>query len=257
MGIQKRTMGLGAAALAAAVAACAAFAPLGVEARPRPARLAKPSGGLVEREAAGRRIRVIDAQGAIPHGTVGAAVRGVRLRSLLPLSAETGRIPAGADAWRVAWDAARTVNAGASVLVVDDASMPLVVASPDARWAVANVASLRDEPERAVARLERLLWNAVARALGAGSAGDGGVIAQFRDAAGLDALPDAPGPASHNALMDAARAHGIGLVRLATYRQACIEGWAPAPTNDVQKAIWERVHSEKERGPSHGLKISP
>ena len=46
-------------------------------------------------------------------------------------------------------------------------------------------------------------------------------------------------------------------VRYVTYRQACIEGWAPAPTNDVQKAIWEKVHSEKERGPSHGLKISP
>ena len=97
----------------------------------------------------------------------------------------------------------------------------------------------------------------MARALGTGAAGDGGAIARFSDPAGLDALPDAPGPASHNALMDAARAHGIGLVRLATYRTACIEGWAPPPTNDVQRTIWERVHSEKERGPANGLKIRP
>ena len=29
---------------------------------------------------------------------------------------------------------------------------------------------------------------------------------------------------------------------VAFYRQACQQGWAPAPTNDVQKAIWEKVH---------------
>ena len=27
-----------------------------------------------------------------------------------------------------------------------------------------------------------------------------------------------------------------------TYDRACQEGWAPAPTNDVQKAIWDEVH---------------
>ena len=28
-----------------------------------------------------------------------------------------------------------------------------------------------------------------------------------------------------------------------THKKACQEGWAPAPTNDVQKAIWEKVHA--------------
>ncbi len=27
-----------------------------------------------------------------------------------------------------------------------------------------------------------------------------------------------------------------------TYRQACKEGWAPPPTNDIQRAIWQKVH---------------
>lgn len=26
-----------------------------------------------------------------------------------------------------------------------------------------------------------------------------------------------------------------------TYRQACKEGWAPAPTNEIQQAIWNQV----------------
>jgi len=38
---------------------------------------------------------------------------------------------------------------------------------------------------------------------------------------------------------------------------AVIEGWAPAPTNAYQRAVWDEVKSEKERGPSNALKIVP
>lgn len=252
---QQYAMGTVSAAMAALIAVCALLSPSRANARPRPARFTKPSGGLVERVAPGKAIRVVDAQGTFPHEVVEAAARGVRLRSLLPFAVETGRASANETAWQTASSAA--VDAGAAVLVVDDASLPLVVASPDARWAIVNVASLRGMPEHAEVRLEKLLWNAVARALGTGASGDGGVIAPFSGVTGLDALPDVPGPASHNALMDAARVQGIGLIRLATYRTACEEGWAPVPTNDVQRAIWEHVRSEKERGPANALRIVP
>lgn len=42
-----------------------------------------------------------------------------------------------------------------------------------------------------------------------------------------------------------------------TYRNACRQGWAPAPTNDYQKAIYERMQADKERGPSKPLTITP
>ena len=41
--------------------------------------------------------------------------------------------------------------------------------------------------------------------------------------------------------------------RLTTYRKACEEGWANPPTNDVQKAIWDKVHAL----PTEPLKIKP
>ncbi len=44
---------------------------------------------------------------------------------------------------------------------------------------------------------------------------------------------------------------------VATYLTACREGWAPAPTNAFQKAIWERALSEKERGPTNPIRILP
>jgi len=38
------------------------------------------------------------------------------------------------------------------------------------------------------------------------------------------------------------KANGMSQEQRATYRHACEQGWAPAPTNDYQKAIWNEVH---------------
>ena len=43
----------------------------------------------------------------------------------------------------------------------------------------------------------------------------------------------------------------------ATYLRACHLGWAPPPTNDVQRAIWEKIKAEKERGPTKPITIPP
>ena len=36
---------------------------------------------------------------------------------------------------------------------------------------------------------------------------------------------------------------GVTPAQMSTYLAACKQGWAPAPTNDVQKAIWDKVHA--------------
>ena len=35
---------------------------------------------------------------------------------------------------------------------------------------------------------------------------------------------------------------GVSPTRKGTYEAAVKQGWAPAPTNDIQKAIWDKVH---------------
>lgn len=40
-----------------------------------------------------------------------------------------------------------------------------------------------------------------------------------------------------------AKKRGLRPEILANYYEACEQGWAPAPTNDVQKAIWDKVHA--------------
>ena len=43
----------------------------------------------------------------------------------------------------------------------------------------------------------------------------------------------------------------------ATHRRACHLGWVPPPTNDVQRAIWEKIKADKERGPTNPITIPP
>ena len=45
--------------------------------------------------------------------------------------------------------------------------------------------------------------------------------------------------------------------RFVTYRQACIEGWAAKPTNDVQRTVWKSVLDERRRGPTNPIRILP
>lgn len=48
---------------------------------------------------------------------------------------------------------------------------------------------------------------------------------------------------------------GITPYRRVSYRDACREGWAPAPTNEFEKVIWEKVKAENSKEPTKGLKI--
>lgn len=47
------------------------------------------------------------------------------------------------------------------------------------------------------------------------------------------------------------KAFGITPYQKVTYKKAVQEGWAPAPTNDIQKAIWDKVHA----APKNPMKI--
>lgn len=64
-------------------------------------------------------------------------------------------------------------------------------------------------------------------------------------------------PTSLNAMRTFNKRFGITPAYSMPYVAAVRKGWAPAPTNDVQKAIWEKFQAEKERGPSNPILIPP
>ena len=80
----------------------------------------------------------------------------------------------------------------------------------------------------------------------------------FAAVAIASAFPVFAGPESVEPLpkvSGAARALGIIPCRRLIYEDACREGWAPAPTNDYQKAIWESVKAEQSKDPEKAIKI--
>ena len=46
-----------------------------------------------------------------------------------------------------------------------------------------------------------------------------------------------------NMMINNVRKLGVAVRRRVSYHKACEERWAPAPTNDIQRAIWDKVHA--------------
>ena len=52
---------------------------------------------------------------------------------------------------------------------------------------------------------------------------------------------------SLNVMMKTARKLKMAEAHTMTYKSACQEGWAPEPTNDVQRTIWKQVHAVPDK----------
>lgn len=146
------------------------------------------------------------------------------------------------------------------IYLVEDETLPMSLVALEAKWAVVNVAVLAADsppPEQLEARVKKMIVRATATLLGAGiSRNKDSVMRYCSSVSELDDLRN------DNMLMDSLvnvlnsmNAFGFRFATVSSYRQACQEGWANKPTNDVQKVIWEEVMSEKERGPTRPLTI--
>ena len=138
------------------------------------------------------------------------------------------------------------VKGSLSLFVVDDARLPSVLAAPDDRWALVNVAKLRSDKQPFFkARVQKELSRAFAILCGAFATtfpqALPGAVAKVED---LDAFVDPSLPMDVLSRFPGyTKAFGVTPAVITTYRNACLQGWAPPPTNDYQKAIWDKVHA--------------
>ena len=219
-------------------------------------------GGFVTAAYEGRYCYFMNAQRRVPQETLEWAAGQVMQVLSLPVRIESCEIE-GADNFspiRKAWTGDR--KTGAVVSVVDLPGWTTLLVAPEDGWVQVNVAALaKDNPSAEVleTRLKKELWRAFVLLFGGGNshlAGD--LMRPVNSLKDLDAYPHlAPGPEPFNAVLDGARARGITFVRRTTYKAACEEGWAPAPTNEFQKAIYEQVKADRERGPTNPITIQP
>lgn len=134
-------------------------------------------------------------------------------------------------------------KAQAVVIIVDNPLDPSLLVAPEDKWAKINIGKFKDQ--NAAHRTQMELLRAFCFLCGGiGSEYSNPLTGYVSSPAQLDDSPVAQLPMDVvNRFTPYLKQLGIVPYVEATYRKACREGWAPAPTNDVQKAIWDKVHA--------------
>ncbi len=146
-------------------------------------------------------------------------------------------------------------KAKAVVIVVDNATDPSILVAPEEKWAKVNIGKFKDKNVKSRAQME-LLRAFCYLCGGIGSEYNNPLTGFIGNPAQLDDSPVAELPIDVvNRFTPYLKQLGVIPYIESTYRKACREGWAPAPTNAVQKAIWEDFNATKERGPANALQI--
>ena len=140
-------------------------------------------------------------------------------------------------------DAAKTVKASgatAGVVIGKDAAMPALTIVPDSLCAYINVTPLEGDAKLSPRRVRLEMWRALGYLYGIDF--EGCMLHPVKTIDELDELPNALSQEALYHITHTLEQSGITPSTRATYRTACKEGWAPAPTNDVQQAIWNEFH---------------
>ena len=134
-----------------------------------------------------------------------------------------------------------------TVFVVKDETLPMSLIAPEAKWALVNVAKLAsDKPAFYEMRTMKEITRVTTLLLGgADSQYPQCVMAVAPTMKDIDNFMDSRLPVD---VIDRMKKNmgklGIGSYSVTTYRAACKAGWAPQPTNDFQRVIWEEYHTK-------------
>ena len=191
-------------------------------------------GGFVTKPDPGNgHISVVNLQKRVPEKELREAIR-YRVRfSSLPIEFKSAPDP----------------KAVISVYVKDDSTQQSsLLVYPGEMWSQVNVAALAaDKPTDAVLalRTRKEVARGIAYACGAaGSQYPGSLAGPIRSTRQLDRFLDEGMPPDVFLRMEVfAKELGVRQVHRISYAAACQEGWAPPPTNEYQKAIWDKAHA--------------
>jgi len=148
--------------------------------------------------------------------------------------------------------------------VVDNPDEPIMLLAPEDRWGRVNVAKLVDDlpGEKAkqkffAPRARKMQIKALSILMGGGSSQFPGNIMNAATMRDLDHTQENIPVDMVDNYVIYLKALGVKQAEYTTYKRACKEGWAPEPTNEVQKVIWEKVKAEQSESPSNPIRIKP
>ena len=148
-------------------------------------------------------------------------------------------------------EAVEKSGGNAAIFLVDDPTMPMSLVAMESKWALVNVHAItQDKPtEETLKERQQKLLLRVSTVLLGGATSDLQISA-MQSISSLEDLDRSKGkgvdPRSGLAMMRHLPTIGVLQDKMTSYRKACQEGWAPAPTNEYQKAVWEQERGTKK-----------
>ncbi len=217
-------------------------APRAMDTAARSNMLAK-TGGIVLSPIEGPSMLILNLQKRVAASAINATVDQFQKLMRLPV---TLKAKASDEPVTEALKALLNKDTAVVVVITDSPGYPSLLVAPESRWVLVNVAALDGagcSAERLADRSLKELWRAVGFLMGAAhSTNEHCVLKPVFSPADLDALETRTlCPEPFGKIMDQAKKLGMKLQRMTTYRKAVEEGWAPSPTNDFQKAIWNEL----------------
>ena len=142
-----------------------------------------------------------------------------------------------------ALEAKKKLGCEVAVFITDAKFSAPMIAAPEEGWAIVNARSC-GSPERAAKESAR----AFAYIAGAATSTYGVTVMSVQKPQELDMVKTVELPQDVIGRMGKHLAtFGVLPELRVTYKNACQEGWAAKPTNDVQKAVWDSVYSLPEQ----------
>ena len=201
------------------------------------------SGGIIQSPASGPSILFLNTQKRIPAVALQETSDKIQKFLRLPcaFNSKSGKEPMN--------DAAKALTddkTAAVIVICDSATLPALLVAPEKRWALVNVAALDGTctaSDKTTERVQKELWRAFGYIMGAANSNfEHCLLKPVFSPADLDELKiHSLCPEPFGKMMVQAQKMGIKPTRMTTYRKAVEEGWAPAPTNDFQRAIWQEL----------------
>ncbi len=211
-------------------------------------------GGLVKRPDSYRGKIVIANAGKVPAAEINAVIKGFQENINIRIEGCDCEKP---NLFNVG-EMRRKIGAEAVLFIIDDKNITSLLAAPEEHWVIVNIARLGvNASDEAV--VKRRIRCEIARGLAylsgaASSTFPNSLMTSITSPRGLDFVSDEMPPMEVFSRMPN-YLKGIGITPLVNvpYSIACQEGWALAPTNEYQKAIWDKVHAM----PTAPIKIKP
>ena len=144
-------------------------------------------------------------------------------------------------------------KANFAVVFISDNAQPTSVIVPEEGYAVVNFAKyttglkLPTDEAKYKRRCARAALKAFVLLCGGGSSRYPGHVASAQTPQELDFAHDKLPIDIQDSVKKYLGAAGVTPMKRTIYQKACQEGWAPQPTNDVQRAIWQKVHQIPDR----------